>query len=74
VSRSPESLRQSIAAVWRGTDGTPPTGPLVVASICAGIAGYTLADATGLPIVASYVLTVLVVFALTTAVLVARRR
>jgi hypothetical protein len=74
VSRAPESLLASIAAVWRGEDGTPPTRPLLIASICAGIAGFTLAAATGLPIVESYVLTVVVVFAIATAVLVARRR
>ena len=74
MSRAPESLLASIAAVWRGEDGAPPTRPLLIASICAGIAGFTLAAATGLPVVLSYVITVVVVFAIATAVLVARRR
>jgi hypothetical protein len=74
VSRPPESLWATIAAVWRETDGAPRTQPLLIASICAGIAGYTLAEATGLPLAVSYVATVLVVFATATAALAIRRR
>lgn len=74
MSRAPESLTASIAAVWRGQDGEPPTRAIAIASVCAGIAGFTLADATGLSIVASYVVTVIVVFAVATGVLVGIRR
>jgi hypothetical protein len=48
-------------------------GPLLVASICAGILGFTLAEATGIPLLASYAITVVVVFAIAN-VIAARRR
>jgi hypothetical protein len=53
-------------------DRTPRT--LVVASICAGIVGFTVGEATGLPLLASFVVTVLVVLAVATALTALRRR
>jgi hypothetical protein len=53
---------------------TRAPGPLLVASICAGILGFTLAEATGLSLLASYVITVVVVFAVARAVTSWRRR
>jgi hypothetical protein len=46
--------------------------PILVASVCAGIVGFTLASALHLNVLVAYVVTVIGVFAITTAVLVWR--
>jgi hypothetical protein len=68
------SLRQSIAAAWRGPGGARRTRPILVASICAGIIGSLGAEDLHVNVLLAYVVTVLVVFAVATAVLVLRDR
>ena len=66
-------LPERIAAVWRDPAGGTRTRPVFVASLCAGVIGFTLARALHLnERIVAYVLTVIVVFAVTTAVLVWR--
>lgn len=75
VSRPPHRdrpLPERIAAVWRDPAGGTRTRPVFVASLCAGVIGFTLARALHLNELVAYVLTVVVVFSITTAVLVWR--
>jgi hypothetical protein len=75
VPRPPDtSLRAEIEAVWRGDRGAARTRAILVASVCSGVLGYTLSDALGIDLLLAYVVTVLVVFAATTAALVYRAR
>jgi hypothetical protein len=71
---SATSLRAEIEAAWRGDGGVPRTRAIFVASVCSGVLGYTLSEALGIDLLLAYVVTVLVVFAATTAVLVYRAR
>jgi hypothetical protein len=68
------SLRAAIDAAWRGDGGSARTQAIFVASVCSGVLGYTLSEALGIDLLLAYVITVLVVFAATTAVLVYRAR
>jgi hypothetical protein len=72
--RSDRTLRASIVAAWRGDGGAAPTQPILVASVCSGVLGYTVAQGLHVNVLLAYLLTVVVVFALTTAVLVYRDR
>ena len=66
-------LTDQIVAVWR-EGGTTRTQPILVASVCSGVLGYLVAEALHVDILLAYLLTVVVVFALTTALLVYRAR
>ena len=70
---SDRSLRAAIVAAWRA-HGATRTQPILVASVCSGVLGYTVAQGLHVNVLLAYVLTVVVVFALTTAVLVYRDR
>jgi hypothetical protein len=54
--------------------GANRTQPILVASICSGVIGFTLAQALKIDVVLAYVVTVVVVFAATFAVLAYRDR
>ena len=75
MSRPPDRARplpERVAAVWRNPAGGTRTRPVFVASLCAGVIGFTLARALHLNVLVAYVVTVIAVFAVTTAVLVWR--
>lgn len=73
VPISDRSVRAAIVAAWR-TGGAARTQPILVASVCSGVLGYMVAQGLHLNVLLAYVLTVVVVFALATAVLVYRDR
>lgn len=68
----PRSIRAALGAAWADPNGAPRTQPILVASICSGVLGYTLASALDLNLLVAYVLTVLGVFIVTTVVLIRR--
>ncbi len=72
--RPARNLRDAIVAAWRGDGAAARTQPILVASVCSGVLGYTVAQGLHVNVVLAYLLTVAVVFALTTAVLVYRDR
>jgi hypothetical protein len=75
VAETPKpSMRQSIATAWRGPGGATRTRPILIASICAGIIGSLAAADLHVNALLAYVVTVLVVFAVATALLVLRDR
>jgi hypothetical protein len=65
-------MRGAVVDAWRGSDGAPRTRPIFVASVCAGVLGFTLARAFGIDLLLAYVLTVVGVFLVATLVLVRR--
>jgi hypothetical protein len=67
-------LRAAIASAWRGGGGATRTQPIFIASVCSGVLGYTVSAALQVNVLLAYVVTVVVVFAATTAVLVYRDR
>jgi hypothetical protein len=75
VSLLPDArLRAAIASAWRDAPGASRTRPILVASICSGVIGYTLSQALEIDVLLAYAVIVVVVFAATTAVLVYRDR
>jgi Flp pilus assembly protein TadB len=68
----PRSLRERVVSAWRDQAGATRTRPIFISSVCAGVIGFTLASALHLNALVAYVITVLAVFAVATAVLVWR--
>ena len=68
------SLREVVVAAWSGSGDSPRTRPVFVASICAGVLGFTLASAFHVALVLSFLITVVGVFLVTTLVLLWRGR
>jgi hypothetical protein len=68
------SLRRSLETAWRGPGGAARTRPILVASICAGIVGSLAAEDLHVNVLLAYVVTVVVVFAVATALLVLHDR
>jgi hypothetical protein len=68
-SRGGPTPRERLAAAWREPGGATRTQPILVASVCAGVIGYTLASALQLNVLLSYAITVVVVFVVATLVL-----
>jgi hypothetical protein len=66
------SLPERIASAWRDPAGATRTRPIFVSSVCAGVLGFTLASALHLNVLVVYVVTVVAVFLVATAVLVWR--